>query len=96
MRFQDTHTSLPITRAEEHKCTRLKLEEGVLLALEDRHRVEEEEEEHAQLEAEEETCLVEEARLKYEGEEQARCGPRKRHAFPKKQGKNLRNISVQG
>ena len=49
MRFQDTHTSLPITRAEEHKCTRLKVEVGLLLAIEGIQRAEEE---HAWLEAE--------------------------------------------
>ena len=37
-------------------------------------RIAEEEEEHAWLEAEEETRLVEDVRLKYEEEEQARLG----------------------
>ena len=69
MPFQNTHASLPITRAEEHKHARLKLELGVRLALEARQRAEEE---HAWLEAEEEARLVEEARLKAEEEEQAR------------------------
>ena len=45
------HESLPITRADEHKCAQLKIEEGLRLALEERRR--EEEEEHAQPEAEE-------------------------------------------
>ena len=73
MHFHDTDTSLPITRAEEHKSAQLKVEEGVHLALESRRRAEEEEEEeHARLEVEEEAHLVEEARLKAEEEEQAR------------------------
>ena len=59
----------PMTRSEEHKCARLKVEGGVRLALDARQRVEEE---HAWLEAEEEERLVEEARLKAEEEEQAR------------------------
>ena len=58
-----------MTRAEEHKRVRLKVEVGVRLALEARQRVEEE---HAWLEAEEEAHLVEEARLKYKQEEHAR------------------------
>ena len=58
-----------MTRADEHKCARLKVEVGVRLALEARRRVEEE---HTWLEAEEEAHLVEEARLKAEKEEQAR------------------------
>ena len=58
MHFHDTHASLPITRAEEHKCERLKVEEGVHLALEARRRADEEED-HTQLEAEEEAYLVE-------------------------------------
>ena len=41
MHFYYTHTSLPITRAEEHKHTQLKEEEGVGLALEVRRRAEE-------------------------------------------------------
>ena len=45
-------TSLPITREEEHKRTRLKVEEGVHLSYEAR-RISEEEEEQARLEAEE-------------------------------------------
>ena len=61
MHFHDTLASLTMTRAEEHKRARLKV------ALEARHRVEKE---HAWLEAEEEACLVEEARLKHEEEEQ--------------------------
>ena len=50
MNFHDTHTSLPITRAEEHKHARLKVEVGVRLVLEVRQRAEEE---HEWLEAEE-------------------------------------------
>ena len=65
MNFHDTHTSTPITRAEEHKRVRLKVEEGVRLDLESRRR-EEEGEDHVRLEAEEEARLVEEARLKPE------------------------------
>ena len=49
MHFLDMHASLPMTRAEEHKRARLKVEVGVRLALESRQRVEEE---HAWLEAE--------------------------------------------
>ena len=63
------HESLPITRADEHKCAQLKIEEGIHLSLEARRR-EEEEEDHAQLEAEEEAHLVEEERLKSEEEEE--------------------------
>ena len=63
MHFHNTHTSLPITRAEEHKHERLKVEVEVRLALEARKRAEEEEE-HAWLESEEDTRLVEEAMLK--------------------------------
>ena len=70
MHFHGTHTSLLINRAEEHKLARLKVELGVRLALDVRHRAEEEEE-HARLEAEEEARLVEEARLKAEEEAQA-------------------------
>ena len=51
MHFHDTLASLPMTRAEDHKCARLKVEVGVRQALEVRERVEEE---HAWLEAEEE------------------------------------------
>ena len=69
MHFHDTLASLPMTRAEEHKRARLKVEVGVRLALEVRQRVEED---HAWLEAEEEARIVEEARLKAEEEEQAR------------------------
>ena len=58
-----------MTRVEEHKRARLKVEVGVRLALEARQIVEEE---HAWLEAEEEARLVEEARLKSEEEELAR------------------------
>ena len=60
--------SLPMTRPEELKRARLKVEVGVRLALESIQRVEED---HAWLEAEEEARLVEEARLKDEEEEQA-------------------------
>ena len=67
--FHDTHNSLPITRAEEHKRARLKVEVGVRQSLEARRRVEEEEE-HTWIEAEEEARLVEEASLKAEEEEQ--------------------------
>ena len=67
--FYDTLTSLPIAGAEDCKRARLKVDVGVHLALESRQRVEEE---HAWQEAEVETCLVEEARLKAEEEEQAR------------------------
>ena len=56
MHFHDTHTSLPIDRAEEHKRARLKVEDGVRLSLEERRRVEEE---HSRLEAEEEASLIE-------------------------------------
>ena len=45
LHYHDTHTSLTITRAEEHKHAWLKVEEGVCLALEVRRRAEEEEEE---------------------------------------------------
>ena len=69
MHFLDTHASLTMTRSEEHKRARLKVEAGVRLALEARQRLEKE---HAWLEAEEEARLVEEARLKSEEEEQAR------------------------
>ena len=69
MHFHDMLASLRMTRAEEHKRARLKVEVGVRLALEARQRVEEE---HAWLEAEEEARLVGEARLKAEEEEQAR------------------------
>ena len=58
-----------MTRAEENKRARLKVEVGVRLALEERQRAEEE---YAWLEAEEEARLVEEARLKAEEEDQAR------------------------
>ena len=58
MHFHDTLASLPMTRAEEHKRARLKVEVVVRLALEVRQRVEEE---HTLLEAEEVARLVEEA-----------------------------------
>ena len=58
MHFLDTHASLPMTRAEEHKRAQLKVEVGVRLALEARQRLEEED---AWLEAKEEERLVEEA-----------------------------------
>ena len=63
MHFHDTLASLTMTRVEEHKHARLKVEVGVRLALEARQRVEEE---HAWLEAEEESRLVEESKLKTE------------------------------
>ena len=66
MYFHDTLASLTMTRAEEHKRARLKVEEGLRLALEAR-RIEEEEE-HTRIEAEEEAHLVEEARLKADEE----------------------------
>ena len=50
-----------MTRAEDHKRARLKVEVGVRLALEARQRVDEE---HAWLEAEEEERLIEEAHQK--------------------------------
>ena len=65
------YTSLSITRAEEHKCARLKVKEGVRLALEAKRRSEVKED-NARLEAEEEVRLVEDSRMKYEKEEQAR------------------------
>ena len=55
MHFHDTHASLPIIIADEHKRAQLKVEEGVRLALEARQRAEYE---HARLEAEEEACLA--------------------------------------
>ena len=58
MHFYNMHTSLPITRAEEHKRARVKVEEELRLALEARWIVEEEEE-HARLEAEEEAHFIE-------------------------------------
>ena len=69
MHFHDTLASLHMTRAEEHKRARLKLEVGLRLALEARQRAEED---HSWLEAEEEARLVEKARLKAEEEEQDR------------------------
>ena len=54
--FHNTHTSLPITRSEEHKRAWLKVEVGVRLSLEERQRAEEEEE-HEWIEAEEEARL---------------------------------------
>ena len=65
MYFNDTHASLPMTRAEDHNRARLKVEVGVRLALKAIQRAKEE---HAWLESEEEARLVEEARLKYEQE----------------------------
>ena len=62
------HASLPMTRSEENKRVWRKVEVGVRLSLE---AIPIAEEEHAWLEAEEEARLVEEARLKYEEEEQA-------------------------
>ena len=91
MYFHDTHASLTMTTAEEHKRARMKVEVGVRLALEARQRSEEE---HAWLEAEEEARLVEEARLKAEEEEQSRRGMTNRDALPKKQGRKHRNISA--
>ena len=70
----------------------MKVEVGVRLALEARQRAEEE---HAWIEAEEESRLIEEARLKAEEEAQARRGMTNRHALPKKQGRNQRSISAQ-
>ena len=71
MHFHNTHASLPITRAEEHKRARLNVEEGIRLSLEAIRKAEEVED-HARLETEEEARLVEEAKLKYEEEEQDR------------------------
>ena len=68
MHFHDTHASLPISGAEDHKRARPKLDVGVRLDLEARQRVEEE---HAWIEAEVEARLIEETRLKSEEEEQA-------------------------
>ena len=93
MHFHDKLASLPIAGAEDHKSARLKVDVGVRLALESRQRVEEE---HAWLEAEMEACLIEEARMKSEEEEQACSGLTDRHTFPKKQCRNQRNISAQG
>ena len=36
MNFYNTRTSLPITKAEEHKSANMKLEKGVRLSLEER------------------------------------------------------------
>ena len=69
MHFHNTHASLPISGAEDHKRSQLKVEVRVLLALEARYRVEEE---HVWIEAEGGARLIEEARMKSEGEEQAR------------------------
>ena len=78
MHFNDTLASLPIARAEDHKCTRMKVDVVVRLFLEARQRVEEE---NAWTEAEEEARLVEEARLKAEEEDQAlRKGVPLRHS----------------
>ena len=41
MHFHNTHASLPINGAEEHKRGRIKVEVGVRLALEARQRAEE-------------------------------------------------------
>ena len=68
MHFHDTIASLPMTRAEEHKRARLKVEVGVRLALEARQRVEEE---HSWLEAEEEARLVEDVRQEAKDNEHA-------------------------
>ena len=68
MHFHNTHASLPINGAEEHKRARLKVEVGVRLALEARQRTEEE---HALVEAEDGARLIEEARLKAEEADQA-------------------------
>ena len=51
MHFHDTHSSLTINISEEHMRARLKVEEGVRLALEVRERAEEE---HTWIKAEEE------------------------------------------
>ena len=91
MHFHDTHASLTMTRAEEHKRARMKVEVRVHLALEARQKAEDE---HAWLEAEEEARLVEEARLKAEEEEQAHRGMTNRHTLTKKQGRKERNISA--
>ena len=68
MHFHNTLASLLISGAKDRKCARLKVDVGVRLAIEAIQRVEEE---HSWLEAEAEACLVEEARLKAEEEEQA-------------------------
>ena len=68
--FHNTHTSIPITRSEEHNCAQPKIEEGVCLSLEAIRIAEEEEE--VWLEAEEESRLIEEARVKAEEEEHYR------------------------
>ena len=52
-------------KAEDHKRSRLKIEDGVCLALRERQR-EEEEEQNVRLKAKEEAHLAEEARLKDE------------------------------
>ena len=54
MHFHDTHVSLTLTRAEDHKRERLTVEEGVRLELDARRK---EEEEHAWLESEEDAHL---------------------------------------
>ena len=43
MNFNDTHASLPLTRAEDHKHAQIKVEDGVRLVIESRKRVEDEE-----------------------------------------------------
>ena len=68
LHFQNTQTSLTLTRAEEHKRARMKVEEGVRLSLEAKRRAEEE---HTRIEDEEEACLVEETSLKSEEYEKA-------------------------
>ena len=64
------HTQIPITGAEEHTHTQLKVEEGVHISIVVR-RITEDDEEQSWIEAEEEARLVEEARLKSEEEDQA-------------------------
>ena len=70
MYFHDTHTSLPVTIAEEHKSAWIKVEEEVLLYLELRWQAEEEE--HLRLKSEEEARIAEEARMEAYEEERAR------------------------
>ena len=71
MNFQNTHTSLPITIADEYEHAWLKVEDELRLALEARWILGQEQE-HTQIDAEEEARLVEEARLKSEEEEYTR------------------------
>ena len=68
MNFHDTYASLTMTRAEEHNCVRLRVEEVVHLEL-DAIRRAKEKEENAHIEDEETANLVEQSRLKY-GEEE--------------------------